>query len=177
MVAMSYAARHPGAPGGLILSSTAAAMDMEATYEMMERLGGAEARRVAQAFWTEPTADRVEHYLRVCMPLYNPGGAPRDEGRGRAIMRTEVLFHFVKGEQRTMDLSAGLASIACPTLVMAGALDPITPLCCSRAIAGALRPGIGELVVFEDAGHGVHRDQPERAEAVLRRFLGEGVGS
>jgi len=26
-------------------------------------------------------------------------------------------------------------------------------------------------VVFDDAGHGVHRDQPERAEAVLRRFL------
>jgi pimeloyl-ACP methyl ester carboxylesterase len=26
-------------------------------------------------------------------------------------------------------------------------------------------------VVFEGAGHGIYRDEPERAEAVLREFL------
>jgi pimeloyl-ACP methyl ester carboxylesterase len=26
-------------------------------------------------------------------------------------------------------------------------------------------------VVFPEAGHGIHRAEPERAEAVLRRFL------
>jgi len=70
-----------------------------------------------------------------------------------------------------MDLRPGLAHVTCPTLVMAGGLDPITPVACSEAIVAALPEGVAELVVFDDAGHGIHRDEPERAEAALRRFL------
>ena len=175
MVAMAYAARHPDGPSKLVLASTAATMDLEATYGMMERLGGADARRIAVRFWTAPSAEAAADYMAVCMPLYNPGAALSDENRTRATMRSEVMFHFITGEQRTMNLLPGLASIQCPTLVLAGALDPITPTACSEAILTALPPGVGELVVFDDAGHGVHRDQPDRAEAVLRRFLGESV--
>ena len=171
MVAMSYAARHPQGPSKLILSSTAAKMDLPATYAMMERLGGAEARQVAEDFWTEPSQARADAYLSVCMPLYNPSGALDENARKRAIMRTEVMFHFINGEQRTMDLRPGLAHVTCPTLVMAGGLDPITPVACSEAIVAALPEGVAELEVFDDAGHGIHRDEPERAEAALRRFL------
>jgi pimeloyl-ACP methyl ester carboxylesterase len=171
MVAMSYATRHPEHPSKLILASTAAKMDLEATYQAMERLGGPEARRIATRFWTEPDPQAVAEYMAVCMPLYNPSGALSEAMRRRAIMRTEVLFHFVAGEQRTMDLLPELAKVACPTLVTAGGLDPITPVSCSEAIVAALPAGLAELVVFDDAGHGVHRDQPERADALLRRFL------
>ncbi|HUO11680.1 MAG TPA: alpha/beta hydrolase [Caulobacteraceae bacterium] len=170
MVAMSYAARHPEAASKLVFSSTAAVMDLPATYAMMERLGGPEARRIAEAFWTAPTAERAAEYMSVCMPLYNPSSLG-DAARKRAIQRTEVMFHFIEGEQAGMDLRPGLAAVTCPTLVLAGGLDPITPVSCARAIVAALPDGVGELVVFDDAGHGVHRDQPERAEAVLRKFL------
>jgi pimeloyl-ACP methyl ester carboxylesterase len=61
--------------------------------------------------------------------------------------------------------------VRCPTLVLAGALDPITPVSCSQAIHAALPAGVGELVVFPGAGHGIHRAEPDEAEAVLRRFL------
>jgi pimeloyl-ACP methyl ester carboxylesterase len=172
MVAMSYAARHPEHPSKLILASTAAKMDLNATNQMMERLGGPEARRIATRFWAEPSAEAAAEYMAVCMPLYNPGAAISEAVRKRAIMRTEVMFHFIVGEQRTMDLLPDLSKVACPTLVTAGRLDPITPIACSEAIAAALPTGLAELVVFNDAGHGVHRDEPERAEAVLRRFLG-----
>jgi proline iminopeptidase len=171
MVAMSYAARHPEHPAKLVLASTAAKMDLDATYQAMERLGGLEARRIATRFWSEPSLEAANAYMNTCMPLYNPGGALSEAVRKRAIMRTEVMFHFILGEQRTMDLLAGLARVACPTLVTAGGLDPITPVSCSRAIAAAVPAGLAELVVFEQAGHGVHRDEPERAEAVLRTFL------
>ncbi len=171
MVAMSFAARHPQAPSKLVFSSTAGRMDLAATYAMMERLGGVEARRIAEDFWTNPTAERAAAYIEVCMPLYTPGPARDGGDRKRAIQRTEVMFHFIEGEQRTMDLLPGLAAVRCPTLVLAGAHDPITPLACAEAIYAALPAGVGELVVFDDAGHGVHRAQPERAEAVLRRFL------
>jgi proline iminopeptidase len=171
MVAMSYAARHPDAPSKLVFSSTAGRMDLPATYAAMERLGGPEAARVAEAFWTAPSAERADAYMSVCMPLYNPTVPPDPDALRRSILRTEVMFHFIEGEQRVMDLLPGLAAVRCPTLVLAGGLDPITPLVCSEAIHSALPEGVAELVVFAEAGHGVHRTDPERAEAVLRRFL------
>ena len=171
MVAMAYAARHPEGPSKLVLSSTAARMELPSTYAAMQRLGGDEARRIAEAFWTAPTEARAADYMSVCMPLYNPSGPANAEARKRAIQRTEVMFHFIEGEQRTMDLLGGLAAVRCPTLVLAGGLDPITPPICAETIMGALPAGLAELALFEDAGHGVHRDAPERAEAVLREFL------
>ena len=72
---------------------------------------------------------------------------------------------------REMDLRAGLAKVKCPALVLAGTYDPITPVVCSEEINAALPKGLSQLEVFDGAGHGVHRDQPEKAETVLRRFL------
>jgi proline iminopeptidase len=171
MVAMSYAARHPEGPSKLVFSSTAGRMDLPATYASMGRLGGPEAAEVAEAFWSGPTPELAAKYIDVCMPLYNPV-QPDPDAIKRSLLRTEVMFHFIEGEQRSMDLLTGLAAVRCPTLVLAGGLDPITPLSCSEAIQAALPAGVSELVVFEEAGHGVHRVFPERAEAVLRQFLG-----
>jgi proline iminopeptidase len=171
MVTMSYAARHPEAPAKLILASTAAVMDLAATYDVMEKLGGAEARTIAERFWQTPSVEATADYMRVCMPLYNPSGAINMAVRKRSIIRNEVMMHFIDGEQRTMNLLEGLAAVSCPTLVLGGALDPITPPACSEAIFQALPDGFRELVMFEAAGHGVHRDQPDEAEAVLRGFM------
>ncbi len=171
MVAMSYAARHPEGPSKLVLSSTAGRMNLPATYAAMERLGGAEARRIAETFWTAPGETLAADYIRVCMPLYNPGPSRDGSNRARSILRTPVMFHFIEGEQREMNLLDGLAAVRRPTLVLAGGLDPITPPSCAEAIRDALPDGVGELVVFEDAGHGVYRDHPDRAAEVLRRFL------
>jgi proline iminopeptidase len=172
MAAMAYATRHPKQPSKLILSSSAARMHLEATYEMMARLGDEDAGQTARRFWSEPTAAGAGEYMAKCMPLYNPtSDAASAAARARAIMRLEVMFHFITGEQRSMDMTADLANIACPTLVLAGGLDPITPLVAAREIAAALPANLARLEVFDNAGHGVHRDEPERAEAVLRDFL------
>jgi proline iminopeptidase len=174
MAAMAYAGRHPHQPGKLVLSSTAARMRLDDTYAMMARLGGEPAGEAARRFWTDPTAEGAGEYMAVCMPLYNPGQDPAAaKARARAITRFEVMFDFIAGEQRTMDFRPALARVACPTLVLAGGLDPITPLACGREIAAAIPQGLARLEVFEAAGHGIHRDEPERAEAVLRGFLTE----
>ncbi|MGH6986951.1 MAG: alpha/beta fold hydrolase [Caulobacteraceae bacterium] len=172
MVAMSYAQRHPEHPRAVVLASTAGRMDLPATYQMMERLGGAEARASAERFWTDPSEERAAEYMNICMPLYNPTRDPASaQARARAIRRFEVMFDFIRGEQRTMNLLTGLSGVKRPTLVTAGALDPITPLSCSEAIAAALPPHLVHLEVFDGAGHGVHRDRPEQAESSLRRFF------
>jgi pimeloyl-ACP methyl ester carboxylesterase len=172
MVAMSYASRHSDHPAKLILSSTAARMRFDITSRLMEERGGSEAREIAERFWTRAAEEDFADYLRVCMPLYNPGsGELWAAARRRAILRLEVMRHFSTGEIRTMDTRASLAAIRCPTLILAGTYDPITPVACAEEIATALPAGVGQLEIFEGAGHGVHRDQPEQAERVLRAFL------
>jgi len=142
---------------------------------MMAKLGGPEAATIARQFWTDPTEESRAQYMSVCMPLYNPSRDPAlAETRDRAIARFEVMSDFIHGEQRTMDMVADLAKIACPTLVLAGAQDPITPVACAEEIFAAIPTGLARLEVFDDAGHGVQRDQPVRAETVLRTFFAEG---
>ena len=139
---------------------------------MMEQKGGRRAREIAERFWASPDEASRDEYMAVCMPLYNPKPNPGEmAARRRALMRREVTRHFVLGEMRTMDLTSRLAAVGVPTLVLAGAEDPITPVACAREIAAALPAELVRLEVFNDAGHGVHRDEPERAEAVLRGFL------
>ena len=62
-----------------------------------------------------------------------------------------------------------LPNIRCPTLVLGGELDPITPVADSEDIAAAIPQA--EVRIFEGAGHGVFRDQPEEAIAVIREFV------
>jgi len=172
MVAMSYATQHPAHPAKLILSSTAARMHLDVSYRMMEERGGARARQVAERFWTTADEDAMAEYMIVCMPLYNStAGEDQAAARRRAIMRRETTRHFSLGEMRTMDARAGLGALRCPTLVVVGDYDPITPVVCSQEIVASLPSGVGELAVFKGAGHGVHRDNPGEAEALLRRFL------
>jgi proline iminopeptidase len=170
MVAMSYASRHPGHPAKVILSSTAARMILPVTFEMMEQKGGKRAREIAERFWASPDEATRDEYMAVCMPLYNPKPNEAEAlARKRSIMRMDVAQHFILGEQRTMNMLGGLSAIRCPTLVLAGVHDPITPVQCSEGIARAI-PG-AQLSLFDNAGHGVHRDDPARAEEVLREFL------
>ncbi len=172
MVAMSYASRHPDHPAKLILSSTAARMRFDITYRMMEERGGDEARAIAEQFWTRGTESDFADYLRVCMPLYNPGGAELwAAARRRAIMRLDVMRHFALGEIRHMNLFAQLSDIRCPALILAGSYDPITPVACAEEIVEAMPRGAAQLEVFEGAGHGVHRDRPGEAERKMRAFL------
>lgn len=170
MVAMHYAARHPAHPARLVLSSTAARMDLDAMVAMFTRLGSAPAADAAREFWTDPSAAHTREYLRRCGPLYTqaPGNV---FDTARAVRRQDVTAHFIAGEQRTMDLRPGLARIACPTLVLGGELDPVCPPSCSQEIAAGIAPQLVRLELFEGCGHGVFRDDPARAFPLLLDFV------
>jgi proline iminopeptidase len=169
-VALAYAAQFPDHPGKLILSSTAARTNLAVTYRMIAERGGAKARKIAEAFWGGDTGAAMEDYVRVCLPLYNPKPNPDHvEARNRAIFKPEVLQHFVLGELRRMDARAGLSKLQCPTLVITGRHDPVTPPECAEELAQIIKGS--ELHILEEAGHGVHRDAPQRAEKIMRSFL------
>lgn len=173
-VAMAYACKYPEDPGKLILASTAPYTNLQRKLAAFERLGGVKARQVAEEFWTAPTEQAVEEYIEICMPLYNTQPGDPDEAR-RAIMNPDVFMHFVSvsREMHTYDLRDRLGDVICPTLITVGRHDPITPLEDSQEILDSLPPGIGQLEIFDNSGHGVERDEPEKAFALYRRFISE----
>jgi len=174
MVAQAYATRHPSHPRGVILSSTAPRMDLPASYAIFEHKGGAEARAIAERFWSTGSGEEILSYLRVCMPLYNTTvHADRFDAQARTILRLEVFRHFSLpgGELHTMDFRGDLARVACPTLVVGGQEDPVTPPHLAREIASAIPPGLATLRIFEAAGHGAFRDTPAQVHDVIRNFI------
>ena len=172
-VAQRYLARHPSHPARVVLSSTSPHLGLSRKLAMFERLGGAEARDLAHAFWSNPNAGTWAPYVRVCLPLYNtrPGDP---QGRERTVFNEAILFASAGGEQQTMNLLPGLAAVRCPVLVMAGEMDPVCPLPDAQDIAAAIPAPFGRLQTFADAGHGAWRDQPDAAYAALRAFIAEG---
>ncbi len=173
MVAQSYATRHPEHPGKLILYSTSPKRDREEIYAMFARLGGPQARAVAEARWKTPNAETSEAYRRVCSPLYNRRGTRDPDAFARTVRHEEVAFRFATSDDgpNPMDFRAALGRIQCPTLVVGGEDDPITPISRSELIAACLPQKLVRLVRVPNAGHGVHNDDPEVAMRVLREFI------
>ena len=172
MVAMSYAIRHPEHPAKLVLSSTAAQTRDDRSLAMFEQLGGAEVREAARRFFEDPNPKTGPEFQRVCMPMYNRTPQPAEASK-RTITNFEMIFAFFRNESRSFNFLPSLGQIKCPTLICAGKLDPITPLADSEDIAAAMAPGVARLEVFENAGHGAHRDEPDRFFKVLNEFIFE----
>jgi pimeloyl-ACP methyl ester carboxylesterase len=175
-VAQAYATRHPDHPGKLILASTAARMDFDIIFAAFERIGGPDARRIAEAYWLDPSAESRERYFDVCLPLYHPRPLADPDMRKRSIIRHEVALFFngPRNEQGRMDFREALKSVRCPVLILAGDQDPITPMPFSETIAACLPPHLVRFERFPGCGHGVQADDPERAFRILREFIAAG---
>lgn len=170
-VAQHYLARHPAHPAKVILSSTSPHFGLARKLAMFERLGGATARTVCEAFWLKPNAATWAEYEQVCRPLYNQTHASNYDAAQRGNFNPEILFSWIDSEQYAMNLLPGLAQAQCPVLVMAGELDPVCPMDDAKDIAAALPPQWMQCAWFSGCGHGVWRDQPDAALARLRQFI------
>ena len=168
IVALAVAARYPDLPSKLVVSSSLARFRLDRALPMFERLGGSHVRDVAERHFRELTDESHEEFMRVCLPVYNPNPMP-PETLARSRLKPQVGNHFFRNEGFTLDLLPELAAIRCPTLVLGGELDPITPVADSEDIAAAIPDA--ELRIVEGAGHGVFRDKPEEALAIIREFV------
>ena len=171
-VAAAYAVRYPDHPGKLILSSTTARMRLDRAYQVFERLGGKEARTIAERCWQSPGEQTAADYIRVCFPLYNRSAALSDaDAMKRTVFNRELMYGFIMGEGRSFDLLPELGRIRCPTLILAGEDDPICPIQDAEDIARRIPANLLRFEHFANAGHGVFRDQPERALRAIREFI------
>jgi len=170
MVAMAYGTRHPDHPGKLILASTQAKLDPGRCEAVFERLGGREAAEVARHAFDVGDLDAWRRYAEVCSPLYNPS---RPQVTSRVIPRGRVakVFHSPGGTWHQLDLLDDLGSIRCPTLVMSGTEDPVTPVEDGEDIAARIDPSLVRFERFENAGHSVWLDDEPAAFSAIRSFI------
>jgi proline iminopeptidase len=176
MVAIAYATRHPEHPGKLIFSSTAAQgqAHVERSIELFRQYGGDEVAEMARHALTVgyDSPEFTLQWMTQAMPYYNSVALPDTGARGRSVMTAKVLMHFLGpgGEGLSFDLLADLAKIQCPTLVLGGEDDPITPIESQEDIAQAIPQHLVRFERFPRCGHGVFRDDP-RGYDVIREFI------
>ncbi|MGH2851630.1 MAG: alpha/beta fold hydrolase, partial [Solirubrobacteraceae bacterium] len=132
--------------------------------------------------WTERVlaaddAREVDEMMAEVLPLYM-AHPERPEVQSlietwRRDMRSDLaaIQAWESGLWQRIDVRPLLGSVACPTLVLAGALDLICGPAHGRVIADAV-PG-AELVVIPDSGHFIAAEAPERFRAEVLRFCDE----
>jgi pimeloyl-ACP methyl ester carboxylesterase len=100
------------------------------------------------------------------------------EALARVMRRPEVTQWFTRpeGESRSFNFLPQLDRILCPTLMMGGKDDPMTPIQGQREIAAALAKEVVQFDEFENCGHGVVADVPDRSEALMRAFIAKAAG-
>jgi pimeloyl-ACP methyl ester carboxylesterase len=106
-------------------------------------------------------------------------GVHRDRQDDEALKRLMRLMAEETGPQAFLrqmqaiisrqDARAGLSAIACPTLVLVGEGDELTPPALSREIAGAI-PG-SRLVVVPACGHLSTMERPEAVNGALIEWM------
>lgn len=171
-VAMAYATANPQHPSKLILLSCAATLNVDHIARAFERLGGAEARGIAMAFWTKTTPENAEAYMRVCTPLYFR--TPQDPDRdARSILNPDLAMHYLRagGDAQSCDFLPLLHRIQCPTLLVGGEDDPVTTIEDMAEIAARIDPALVRFERIPKCGHGPFFDAPARTIELIREFL------
>ena len=140
----------------------------ERSIAVFERLGGAEARGVAERYYDHMDERTFTDFVRVCFPLLSSYALTSDV-IARADWSPEVLMRWMQGEAKVLDLRDDLAAVEAPALVLAGEDDAWAPLESAREVA-ALLPETTVFRSFPGGRHSIFRDAPESYEE-LRLFL------
>lgn len=162
MVGQGLAIHHPALVKALVLANTAAQYPEAGRVVWAERMAGIERDGLA------PAADAaVERWFT---PAFRAANARVVASFRDTVLRTSTAGYLASAHAVAgVDWLDRLASIGCPTLVIAGSADTGTPVAMAQAIAERIAGA--ELVVLPDAAHLSVTEQPELFEQHLRRFL------
>ena len=176
-VSLMYAARYPAALEKLIVVGASPSHEfMRQAEANARREATPEQWRAYRALWDGSIRDNetFRRAFETIRPLYHVdkrlvAGAPAASGevRYRIDVRNFVLHH----EFPRYDVRPELGRIRCPTLVLVGRHDWISPVEQAEEIAKRI-PG-ARLVVFERSGHSPQVEEPEEFVRVVREFLAE----
>ncbi len=168
-VALAAMRRYPERVSGLILSDTRATAD---TPE------GRAGREAAAQFVTQNGPGAL--FDRDVPRLFSNRvitRRPEIVAAARALAENNTasgLAAVARGMGQRPDATATLPTIACPTLILVGDQDAITPVADARALFERIPSA--ELEIIEDAGHLSNLERPDLFTSHVATFLRERLG-
>lgn len=162
MVGQELALRAPERLKGLVIANSSAGFDEAARAIWQQRIEAIEAGDVEAV-----VASAMQRWFSEAFRAARPALVARWQRRVVSTPRAGYLGASVAVQHH--DTLARLPGLALPTLVIAGELDPGTPVAMSEAIAAAI-PG-ARLAVLPGAAHLSVLEQPEAFGVLLRDFL------
>jgi pimeloyl-ACP methyl ester carboxylesterase len=164
-VALAFAARHGARLSALVLSDTRAGADAP------------EARRQRDAAITQLKGGGIDAYVS---PLVDRLLSPRASAAVRLTLKewaraqsASALSAGLLALRDRPDRSAELSQVACPTLVVVGEDDVVTPPAEARQLAAAIPSA--HLVELPGAGHLPCVELPPAFGAAVRAFLADAL--
>jgi len=157
--ALAFAARHRDRLSALVLADTRAAADSAET-------------RAARAAALAAVDAGPAAYLAASLPrLLAPNAPPALVAhlRARAETRAASLRAGIEALRDRPDRTGELGAIACPTLVVCGTEDQVTPAAEMQQIAAAISGA--RFVPIADAGHLSHVEAPGAFLHAVTSFL------
>jgi len=170
MVAQHVAIRHPTRVDGLVLLATMAGIGS----------GRLPSARAVSWFLTLPFGRRgARNLARLLLPEAELPRAREHFAGWRHVIRAEPLsaraFVYHLGAVLTHSTRRELATIRCPTVIVAGAADVLVPPRNSELLANAI-PG-ATLELLPGVAHGIPILDPQIVHRTLRRIRGHVRGS
>ena len=162
-IALEFYRRYASSVVALVLADTRAEADSE-------------VRRKERFETAQRVLSEGSHVVADSMAakLFAPGAPKELVARWRAIMRAiapEAIATALLAMAGRINSIPTLRTIYCPSLVMVGEEDSITPLSDALRIHGGIVAC--QLNIIPHAGHMTPVEQPERFAAALRQFLVE----
>ena len=177
ILALEYALRYQRNVTRILLRGTAASYELQtAAIEnaLAKNLDGVDRPLLERLFYGQMKDDDDfrDHFAKI-FPLYS---TTYDPSRLKELLAKKV-FHSAthnavfRHEFPKYDIRERLHEIKVPVLIMAGRHDWITPATFAEELAELLPNA--QLEIFEDSGHMLHRDEPERFKRVITDFLNQ----
>lgn len=187
MVAMTYAAQYPESVSHLIAYATVASSEFLTKAKATLKLRGTpEQIAIAQKLWDgsfQSDAELLE-YFEVLAPLYsyqlqiqsqsNNSPSQLDDQRptgGDRILSHQATNEAFGGFLRTYDIRSDLSKITAPSLIIGGRHDWICAPEFSEEIAQLIPQA--ELHIFEQSGHLLRIDEPQKLLNTIADFLSQ----
>ncbi|MDM5196682.1 alpha/beta fold hydrolase [Fictibacillus enclensis] len=181
MVALSYAVAYPQNVSSLLLITTSPSFNfIEKAKKIVSEKGTNEQQKMAQILWNGEfeSQEQLTEYYKVMEPLYSFSFNPKPtqlelQKRTEAYQSSNRSFKALnagfKGFLKTYNVIGQLKSIKCPTLIIAGRHDWITPVEESFVLAEKIPDN--ELVIFEKSSHNVIKDEYKHFISTVTSFV------
>jgi proline iminopeptidase len=186
VVAIEYAAAHPGRVGRLILASTLPRHGPEQQAAMQQAVAARQGEP-----WYEDAVEALQaeaqgsftdgrELMELCrrmMPLYYADYGEREQRHVASLADDSLCVDATRLWEKEIferfDMRSLLPSLTMPTLVIAGELDFITGPACGAELAEGIPEA--ETVMLPGVGHMIFVEAPEQFREAVLSFLGVGA--